>query len=79
VQGLNAGGVFISTPRPLQVGASLRLLFSIYEGEIRAQAIVRDCLKGEGMGVEFVSMENEDWQRLLLFLERLSGSFERVW
>ena len=66
------GGVFISTPTPPEVGTSLKLLFSVQEGEIRAQAIVRDLCPGEGMGVEFISMENPDWQRLLQLVQRLS-------
>jgi hypothetical protein len=72
VQGLNAGGAFIATLAPLKVGTSLKVLLSVHEGEIRAQAIVRDAIPGEGMGVEFVSMENPDWQRLLQLVQRLT-------
>ena len=69
------GGVFISTATPPEVGTSLKLLFSVQEGEIRTQAIVRNLRPGEGMGVEFISMDNPDWQRLLQLVNRLADKW----
>ena len=72
VRDLNVGGVFIATLTPLEVGTSLKLLFSVPEGEIRTLAVVRNLRSGEGMGVEFIAMDNPDWQRLLQLTKRLS-------
>ena len=72
VRDLNVGGVFIATLTPLKVGTSLKLLFSVPEGEIRTLAVVRNLRSGEGMGVEFIAMDNPDWQRLLQLTKRLS-------
>jgi len=71
VRDLNVAGVFIATPHPVEIGMKLRLLFSVPEGEIRTQAIVRNMRPPEGMGVEFTSMDEPDSQKLLQLIRRL--------
>jgi len=71
VRNLNVAGVFIATPCPVEIGTKLRLLFSVPEGEIRTQAIVRNMRPREGMGVEFTSMDEPDSQKLLQLIGRL--------
>ena len=71
VRDLSAGGVFVSTTTPARVGTQLNLLFSLPEGEVRAQAIVRNSLPGQGMGVEFMQMEGGSRERLFELLKRL--------
>jgi hypothetical protein len=58
------GGLFIQTTSPVAVGANLRLIFDAPGGEIRARAIVRNTLPGEGMGIQFVELRPECRARL---------------
>ena len=64
VKTLGMGGLFISTPNPPPVGTKLRLAFDVPGGNVGAEAIVRNIMQGEGMGVEFTRMEHRD--RVLL-------------
>lgn len=74
VRDLNAGGVFIETQSPSEIGSELSLLFFVPEGEIRTQALVRNLRQGDGMGVEFTSISQPDSQRLVRLIQRLSES-----
>lgn len=71
VRDISAGGLFVSTPSPVPVGTQVNLLFSLPEGEVKAQAVVRNSVAGEGMGVEFVQMEGASRERLYEVLKRL--------
>ena len=61
---LALGGLFISTPTPPPNGDTIRLIFEIPGGEVRARALVRDSQSGKGMGVEFTAMRPEARARL---------------
>jgi PilZ domain len=74
VRDLNVGGLFIATPTPAPVGATLSLLFSVPEGEIRSRSRVRNVKPGEGMGVEFTDMTLQDRTRLETLIMRLLAS-----
>jgi hypothetical protein len=65
-------GLFISTPDPLSVGAIVKLLFVVPEGEIRMHSIVRNSLPNKGMGVEITAMRADDRVRLGKLVKRLS-------
>jgi PilZ domain len=56
---LALGGLFISTPEPPPNGDTIRLIFDVPGGEVRARALVRDSQIGKGMGVEFTAMGQE--------------------
>ncbi len=71
VRDLNIGGLFIESQTPPKLGASITLLFSVPEGEIRSSAIVRNVTPGEGMGVQFVAMTQEHAVRLQTLFSRL--------
>jgi hypothetical protein len=58
------GGLFIHTTNPVAVGTNLRLIFDAPGGEIRARAIVRNTLPGEGMGIQFLELRPESRARL---------------
>jgi hypothetical protein len=73
VRDLSAGGVFVSTPTPAAVGAALKLLFSLPEGEVRMQGVVRYADPKRGMGVEFTRMGTGDSARLQELLRRLNA------
>jgi hypothetical protein len=64
---LGLGGLFICTPEPPAVGTIIQLLIDMPGGEVRARAIVRN-VEPEGMGVEIMSMRQEDRARLGRFL-----------
>src|ERR1700683_389021 len=64
VRDLNVGGLFIATPSPLALGSSVSVLLSVPEGEIRSRATVRNTIPGEGMGVEFTEISQQDQVRL---------------
>jgi hypothetical protein len=72
VRDLSAGGVFVSTRDPVPVGTAINMLFSLPEGEIRVQGIVRFSADGRGFGVEFTKMGSSDRARLLDLLRRLN-------
>ena len=72
VRDVSAGGVFIATTAAVKIGAKLRLLFALPEGETRAQAVVRYVDPEEGIGVEFTGMGAGDRGRLQELLRRLA-------
>ena len=71
VRTLGMGGLFISVSDPPPVGTKLRLSFEVPGGNVQAEAIVRNIVAGEGMGVEFKKLRLKD--RILLedLLKRL--------
>ena len=71
ISSVSLGGLFISTPDPAGAGSILALIFDVPTGEVRARAIVRRCIPGQGMGVQFLNMTPEDRGRLYLLLSRL--------
>lgn len=74
VHDLSAGGVFVSTREPAAVGTSIEMLFSLPEGEIRVEGVVRFSADDRGFGVEFTKMGAADRARLLDLLKRLNIS-----
>jgi hypothetical protein len=70
------GGLFIRVSEPPPVGEVIRLYFEVPFGEVRARAVVRSSIPGEGMGVEFTSMEPEARGRLSQLLQRLLRDHE---
>jgi hypothetical protein len=67
---LNIGGLFITTEHPSVLGATVSILLSVPEGEIRARATVRN-LSVRGMGVEFIELREQDSARLQRLIARL--------
>jgi PilZ domain len=61
------GGLFISAAEPPPVGTKLRLSFEVPGGNVQAEALVRNIVPGEGMGVEFTRLGLKD----RIFLEKL--------
>ncbi len=74
VRDLSAGGVFVSTRDPMPVATVVEMLFSLPEGEIRVQGIVRFSDQNRGFGVEFTRINSADRARLLGLLRRLNSS-----
>ena len=60
VRDLSLGGAFIESPDPPPSGTTLALLFRVFGKIARARAVVSRSLPGEGMGIEFVAMGQQD-------------------
>ena len=71
VKTLGMGGLFISAPNPPPVGTKLRLAFEVPGGSVWAEAVVRDLIPGEGLGVAFTRMDLGDKLLLQKLLNRL--------
>ena len=66
------GGLFLYGSRLKPVGTSLKLVFEVSEGLIFAgDAMVRNIVRGEGMGVEFTKITSQGRDLLERLLERL--------
>jgi PilZ domain-containing protein len=61
---MGLGGLFVSTPQPPPTGETIKLIFELPGGDVRARAVVRDSQPGKGMGIQFVSMVHEARARL---------------
>jgi hypothetical protein len=66
------GGLFISTAEPPPVGDTIKLVFDIPGGEVRARALVCDTLPGKGVGIEFIAMEQAARTRLHHLMKTLT-------
>lgn len=71
VRDVSVGGVFIETRRPKKVGATTNLHFLVDEGTIRADATVRHAKEGQGMGLKFTAVREEDRKNLISLVSRL--------
>ncbi|HUO35843.1 MAG TPA: PilZ domain-containing protein [Candidatus Acidoferrum sp.] len=71
VRDLNLGGLYILTNQPLLAGDAVSLLFSVAEGEIRGTAVVRNLNPGEGMGVQFSDLSEDNRVRFESLVARL--------
>jgi hypothetical protein len=56
VKTLSMGGLFLCGSNTLRVGTDLTLVFEVPGGIVLADAVVRNIVPGEGMGVEFTKM-----------------------
>jgi hypothetical protein len=71
VRDLNVGGLFVSTAAAVPLGAIIQILLSVPEGEIKGQAVVRNVMPGEGLGIEFKDLNAQDADRLERLVARL--------
>jgi len=71
VKSLSMGGVFLCGPITLRVGSELTVVFEVPGGMVLAEAVVRNNVPGEGMGVEFTKMNPENRALLEELLTRL--------
>ena len=71
VKTLSMGGVFLCGSVTLRVGSDLTVVFEVPGGMVLAEAVVRNTVPGEGMGVEFTKMNPESQALLEGLLTRL--------
>ena len=76
VRDLSVGGLFIETRRPKDLGAPIKIHFLVSEGQIRADAVVRHVEPGQGLGLRFTALNDQDGQRLEALMKRLLLVFE---
>ena len=74
VRDMSMGGLFLETPQPRAEGVLTRLHFLVQEGQIRADAIVRHAKSGDGLGLKFVALNEQDRPKLAALLTRLRGT-----
>jgi hypothetical protein len=71
VRDLNLGGLFVVDANTAPVGSFVSVLFSVREGEIRCDAVVRNVKVGTGMGLEFINLSDQTRERLQALISRL--------
>ncbi len=73
VRDISAGGLFVSVPDPLWIGARFAARLVLDE-PLRVECSVRRIEPGLGMGVTFVVPEGENASRVSSLLGALSGN-----
>lgn len=71
INDLCVGGLFLSTPIPLAVGAKAQLDFLVREGNIRVEAEVRHLIPSGGLGLKFIAISDQDCPNLIALLKRI--------
>jgi PilZ domain len=71
VKSLGMGGAFLCGSITLRGGTDLTLIFEVPGGMVMAEAVVRNVVPGEGMGVEFTKMNAQSRELLEGLLTRL--------
>lgn len=71
VKTLGMGGLFISATIVRPVGTNLTLVFQVPGGVIQAEAVVRNVVPDEGMGLEFTKLGATERALLEQLLKRL--------
>jgi len=64
VASVGISGLFVLTKAPPPPGTQVKLLIETPAGDVRARAIVRRVIPGEGMGLSYLSMDYTDRARL---------------
>jgi hypothetical protein len=69
---ISTEGIFIQTPHlGVKENMPAQLDFLVQEGRIRADAVVRHVRRGDGLGLKFTALSEEDRTRLRSLLSRL--------
>jgi hypothetical protein len=71
VKTLSMGGLFLCGTVTLRIGSDLTVVFEVPGGMVLAEAVVRNNVPGEGMGVEFTKMNPQSQLLLEGLLTRL--------
>ena len=74
VTDLSIGGMFLEVAKPrAAIGNTTKLYFLVSEGSIRADAVIRYILPGEGVGLKLTALPEEDRARFASLVKRLRG------
>jgi putative N-acetylmannosamine-6-phosphate epimerase len=64
VDNLAVGGLFVRTKERLPLRCLVKILLDLPVGQVRGRAIVRRVRDGQGMGIQFIAMDQTDRARL---------------
>jgi len=73
VHNMGAGGLFLETGVQRAVGTPTKLDFLVSEGQIRADAVIRHVRPGQGLGVKFTALTEQDRGKFAVLMRRLRG------
>jgi len=71
VHDMSMGGIFLKTPKVKPEGSVIHLHFLVQEGQIRADAIVKNIRSKTGVGMKFAAVSQDDRGRLATLMTRL--------
>jgi hypothetical protein len=71
---MSMGGLFLETAQRKAEGVLTRLHFLVQEGQIRADAEVKHAQSGEGLGLKFIALNEQDRPKLAALLTRLRAT-----
>ena len=71
VKTIGMGGLFVADPNAPSVGTNLRLSFEVPGGNVHVEAVARNVIPGEGMGVQFTKLNTRDRVLMEILLRRL--------
>jgi hypothetical protein len=71
VESLGLGGLYLRTKKQIALRSPVKILLNMPLGQVRGAAIVRRISEQHGVGVEIISMEQEDRARLFRQLKAL--------
>lgn len=71
VRDLGVGGLFIETRGLKDLGAPVKVYFLVREGQIRADAVLRHVEPGQGLGLKFTAINDQDGQRFEALMKRV--------
>jgi Tfp pilus assembly protein PilZ len=71
---ISTGGLFIITEEPIRAGTRMVIRFEL-PNKHRVIAVSRVCYtrKGQGLGVEFLSLDDEDREEIEAYIASLKG------
>jgi|SRR5262252_704504 hypothetical protein len=71
VKTIGMGGLFVVEPNAPSVGTGLRISLEVPGGNVHVEAVVRNVIPGEGMGVQFTKLGTRDRVLMEILLRRL--------
>jgi PilZ domain len=71
VRDLSLGGLFVETRSLRAVGSVTKVDFLVGEGQIRTDAIIRHVLPGQGLGLKFTAVTEQDRRKFAALMRRL--------
>lgn len=72
IANLGLGGMYIRTTEPPPPGSFIQLLLDVPTAEVDGRAVVQRSKSKAGMGVTFVTMQQEDRARFARWLQSLA-------
>lgn len=72
---ISTGGLFITTEEPIRAGTRMVVRFELPNNKHRVIAVSRVCYvrKGVGLGVEFLSLDDEDREEIENYIVALKA------